>query len=80
MLGAVPELDTPLKNHRSWKTTIKFKIKMGGVFEGLNWAATQANTATTTNTALQTAANWTLAATNIKNVPMAVARFDAPTF
>ena len=80
LLGATPNMDPVLRAHRAFKSTSKFRVKMGGVVSGLSWSATQSNPANTTNTALATGTNWELAATNIKNVPMAVVRFDAPTF
>jgi hypothetical protein len=80
LLGATPNMDPVLRAHRAFKSTSKFRVKMGGVMSGLSWSATQSNPANTTNTALATGTNWELAATNVKNVPMAVVRFDAPTF
>ena len=80
LLGATPNMDPVLRAHRAFKSTSKFRVKMGGVMSGLSWSAAQSNPANTTNTALATGTNWELAATNVKNVPMAVVRFDAPTF
>jgi len=80
LLGATPNMDPVLRDFRSFKSITKFRVKMGGVVSGLSWSGTQSNPANTTNTALATGSNWELAATNIKNVPMAVVRFDAPTF
>ncbi len=80
LLGATPNMDPVLRAHRAFKSTSKFRVKMGGVVSGLSWEGTQSNPANTTNTALATGTNWAQAATNIKNVPIAVVRFDAPTF
>jgi hypothetical protein len=80
LLGATPNMDPVLRDFRSFKSISKFRVKMGGVVSGLSWGATQSNPANTTNTALATGTNWSQAVTNIKNLPMAVVRFDAPTF
>lgn len=80
LLGAMPDIDPVLRGTRKFTSISKFRVKMGGVVSGLSWSASQSNPANTTNTALATGTNWEQAATNIKNVPMAVVKFAAPTF
>jgi hypothetical protein len=73
-------IDPILRAHRAFTSSIKFKVSFGGIVDGLSWGTAKANPATVTNTALATGTNYSQAATNIKNVPLAVARFDAPSF
>ena len=80
MMSASPEVDPFIRSKRSFADSIKFKIRAGGIIEGLSWTGAKANPATVTNTALATGTNYELAKAYIKNVPMAVCRFDAPTF
>jgi hypothetical protein len=79
-LSGSPAIDPVIRATRSFKDSIKFKISLGGIVKGLSWGSAKANPATITNTTLGTGTNYEQAATNIKNVPMACVRFDAPTF
>lgn len=79
-LSGAPSIDPVIRSTRSFKDSIKFKISLGGIVKGLSWASAKVNPATVTNTVLGTGTNYEQAATNIKNVPMACVRFDAPTF
>jgi len=79
-LSGAPSIDPVIRATRSFKDSIKFKVSLGGIVKGLSWSASKVNPATITNTVLATGTNYEQAATNIKNVPMAVVRFDAPTF
>lgn len=80
LLGANPQIDPFIRDKRAFKDSLKFRIKMGGIITGLSWSATKSNPANTTNTALATGTNYEQAATYVKNIPIAVVRFDAPTF
>jgi hypothetical protein len=73
-------IDPVVRSRRAFKDSIKFKVALGGMIDGLSWGSTKVNPATVTNTTLATGTNYEQAATNIKNVPMAVAHFAAPTF
>jgi len=73
-------IDPVIRATRSFKDSIKFKVALGGMVDGLSWSATKVNPATVTNTSLATGTNYEQAATNIKNVPMAVYRCAVPTF
>ncbi len=77
-LADSPDIDPVIRSRRGFKDTIKFRVRLGGIIEGLSWSSAKANVVT--NTDLSTGTNYELMFTNIKNVPMAVARFDAPTF
>ena len=79
-LSGAPSIDPVIRSTRSFKDSIKFKVSMGGIVKGLSWSASKVNPATVTNTSLATGTNYEKAATNMKNVPMCVVRFDAPTF
>lgn len=74
------EIDPVFRKELAFKDSIKFKVALGGMVDGLSWSATKVNPANVTNTALATGTNYEQAATYIKNVPMAVYRCDAPTF
>jgi hypothetical protein len=80
LMGEALNIDPVIRATRSFKDSIKFKLSMGGMVDGLSWSAAKVNPATVTNTALATGTNYEQAATYIKNVPMAVAHFAAPTF
>jgi hypothetical protein len=73
-------IDPVIRSRRAFKDSIKFKVSLGGMVDGLSWSAAKVNPADVTNTSLATGTNYEQAATNIKNVPLAVVRFDAPTF
>lgn len=75
-----PSVDPIVRGVRSFTDSIKFRVKLGAIIDGLSWSGTKANPATVTNAQLQTASNYSAAATYMKNVPMAVMRCDAPTF
>jgi hypothetical protein len=79
-MGAGVQIDPVLRSKRSFTDSIKFRVKAAGIIEGLSWGSAKTNPANVTNTALATGTNYEQAATYIKNVPMAVARFDAPSF
>jgi len=79
-LGGGVQIDPVLRSQRSFTDSIKFRVKGCGIIEGLSWSAAKSNPANVTNTALATGTNYEQAATYIKNVPMAVARFAAPSF
>lgn len=71
-------IDPFIRSKRAFKDSTKFMVRLGGIIDGLSWASAKANIVS--NTDLATGSNYELAKTNIKNVPLAVARFDAPTF
>jgi len=73
-------IDPVIRAQRAFTSSLKFKVSFGGMIDGLSWSGTKVNPALVTNTALATGTNYELAASYIKNVPMAVARFAAPTF
>ena len=73
-------IDPVVRSQRAFTDSIKFKVSFAGMVDGLSWGSAKANPAAVTNTALATGTNYEQAATNIKNVRMAVVRFDAPTF
>jgi hypothetical protein len=79
-MGGLLNIDPVIRGTRSFTSSIKFKVSAGGIMEGLSWSAAKVNPATVTNTVLATGTNYEQAATNIKNVPMAVYRCDAPSF
>jgi hypothetical protein len=79
-LGGGVNIDPVLRSQRSFTDSIKFRVKACGIVEGLSWGSAKTNPANVTNTALATGTNYEQAASYIKNVPMCVARFDAPTF
>ena len=80
MMSGAPDIDPFIRKERSFQDSIKFRIKAGGIVEGLSWTGAKSNPAAVTNTALATGTNYELAKAFIKNVPMCVARFDAPSF
>ncbi len=80
LMGANPDVDPVIRSTRAFKDSIKFRIKLGGMIDGLSWTDSKVNPALVTNTELADGTNYKQAAVNIKNVPMAVVRFDAPTF
>jgi hypothetical protein len=80
LMAATPNIDPVIRGTRKFSDSVKFRVKLGGMVDGLSWSAAKVNPANVTNTTLATGTNYEQAATNIKNVPMAVARFDAPTF
>jgi hypothetical protein len=79
-IGNLLDIDPVARATRAFKSSIKFKMDLGGMVDGLSWGSAKVNPATLTNTALATGTNYEQAMTNIKNVPMAVYRCDAPTF
>jgi len=79
-LGGGVNIDPVLRAHRAFTSSIKFRLSMAGIVDGLSWGSAKSNPANVTNTALATGTNYEQAATYIKNVPMCVARFDAPSF
>ena len=79
-LAGALDIDPVLRAQRAFTSSIKFKVSAAGIIDGLSWSGAKTNPAGVTNTALGTGTNYELAASYIKNVPMAVARFDAPSF
>jgi hypothetical protein len=73
-------IDPVIRGERAFTSSIKFKVSFAGMVDGLSWGSAKSNPADVTNTALATGTNYEKAATYMKNVPMCVARFDAPTF
>lgn len=71
-------IDPFLREKRAFKDSIKFMSRLGGIIDGLSWSAAKTNIVT--NTDLATGTNYELFKNNIKNVPMCVVRFDAPSF
>jgi hypothetical protein len=79
-MGGGVNIDPVQRSIRSFTDSIKFRVKGAGMIQGLSWSSAKVNPANITNTALATGTNYEQAATYIKNVPMCVARFDAPSF
>jgi hypothetical protein len=80
LIGQTPDIDPFIRQERAFKTSVKFRIQAGGVIDGLSWSGSKVNPAQVGLSDLATGTNYELAKTNIKNVPMAVGRWDAPTF
>lgn len=78
LMSGAPKIDPFIRSIRGFKDSSKFYIRLGGIVDGLSWGTAKANIVTLTD--LATGTNYELAKTNIKNVPMAVCRFDAPSF
>lgn len=75
-----PMIDPIIRGRRSFTDSIKFLVGLGGIVRGLSWSGSKVNPADNDNTALALGTNYEKSFTNIKNVPMAVVRFDAPSF
>lgn len=73
-----PEIYPVQQTERGFDEIVKFKMKAGGTVAGMSWGGTKSDQVS--NSALATAANWTRAASNAKNVKMATLRVPAPKF
>jgi hypothetical protein len=73
-------IDPVIRAERAFMDSLKFKTSFAGIIDGLSWGTAKSNPANVTNTALATGTNYEQAATYMKNVPMCVVRFDAPSF
>jgi len=77
-LSGAPKIDPFIRATKAFKDSVKFRLRLGGIVDGLSWSAAKTNIVT--NTDLATGTNYEQAATYMKNVPMCVVRFDAPSF
>lgn len=72
-----PKVDPIVRAERNFQDIIKFRFKLGGHINGMDWQGTASDLVT--NAQLATAANWARAKTYAKNVPIVVMRSPVPT-
>jgi len=80
--GGNVEIDPLQRKERSFQDVIKFRVKVGGTIKNMSWQGSVGAQGEITNTALETAANWTTAVKsgNEKYIPVSLIRVDTPTF